>query len=89
MRCIQALDRWRDKDLLLASIGTDGSDGPTDAAGALVTPTSAERALKRGLDVDSYLQHNDAYHLFQALGDLILTGPTGTNVMDLHIALFR
>ncbi len=89
MRCIKALDRWKDKDLLLASIGTDGSDGPTDAAGALVTPTSAERALEKGLDVDSYLENNDAYHLFQTLGDLVLTGPTGTNVMDLHIALFR
>jgi len=89
LRCIKALDRWKGKDLLLASIGTDGSDGPTEAAGALVTPTSAGRALKKGLDVESYLERNDAYHFFQALGDLILTGPTGTNVMDLHISLFR
>jgi glycerate 2-kinase len=76
-----------DKPYLFASVGTDGTDGPTDAAGAVVTHETINRAQKMGLDARAYLNNNDAYHFFQALGDLVKTGPTGTNVMDLVIAL--
>lgn len=72
---------------LVASFGTDGIDGPTDAAGALVTDETLDRALRLGLDPGAALLDNDAYPFFEALGDLILTGPTGTNVMDLALAL--
>jgi glycerate 2-kinase len=75
--------------ILVAALGTDGVDGPTDAAGALVTGSSAARATAAGLDPVQALARNDAYPFFDQLGDLIRTGPTGTNVMDLHIALSR
>ena len=72
----------------LASAGTDGIDGPTDAAGALVDSTTLARAAAAGLpSVDSYLANNDAYAFFDRLGDLIRTGPTGTNVDDLQVLL--
>ncbi len=73
---------------LLASVGTDGVDGPTDAAGALVDPTTLDRAIRAGLPAPSeFLNSNDAYAFFAALGDLIKTGPTGTNVGDLQVFL--
>ncbi|MCX8072367.1 MAG: DUF4147 domain-containing protein [Candidatus Binatia bacterium] len=67
--------------------GTDGVDGPTEAAGAFVDGTTLERAHALGLNVEHYLEANDSYHFFAALGDLFITGPTGTNVMDLQIAV--
>jgi glycerate 2-kinase len=73
--------------MLIGSVGTDGVDGPTDAAGALVDPTTSTRARARGLDPDAYLSDNNAYAFFDAIGDLIHTGPTGTNVGDLQIIL--
>lgn len=71
------------------SAGTDGIDGPTDAAGAFVDGTTMERALQLGLEPQRYLEANDSYHFFAALGDLFVPGPTGTNVMDLQIALIH
>lgn len=71
------------KDVMLISIATDGEDGPTDAAGAVVTGESAQRAELLGLDIAAYKSKNDAYHFFESLGDLIKTNPTGTNVNDL------
>lgn len=73
--------------ILVASMGTDGIDGPTDAAGALATGTTMGRALEAGLDGEAALEDNDSYAFFQALGDLLITGPTGTNVMDLQVLL--
>jgi glycerate 2-kinase len=73
--------------IALASVGTDGIDGPTDAAGALVDSTTIPRARESGLSPDSFLHNNDAYAFFQAIGDLIHTGPTGTNVGDLQVIL--
>jgi hydroxypyruvate reductase len=74
--------------VVLASAGTDGVDGPTDAAGAIVDSSTLNRAAAMGLpDIDSYLQNNDAYTFFAKLGDLIRTGPTGTNVDDLQVLL--
>ena len=73
--------------LVFGSIGTDGIDGPTDAAGAVVDPTTAERAAALGLDPQTFLSNNDSYHFFSALDDLLRTGPTGTNVGDVQAAL--
>jgi glycerate 2-kinase len=72
---------------LIAALGTDGTDGPTDAAGAIATGETVGRAKAIGLEAQAYLANNDAYHFFQALGDLIITGPTGTNVNDLLFVL--
>ncbi|CAG0931417.1 glycerate 2-kinase [Thermoflexales bacterium] len=72
---------------LIAALGTDGTDGPTDAAGAMATGETVERARSIGLDAQAYLAGNDAYHFFQPLGDLIITGPTGTNVNDVLFVL--
>jgi hydroxypyruvate reductase len=71
------------RDAWLIALATDGDDGPTDAAGAVVTGESAERAESLGLDASAYLSRNDAYSFFDALGDLLKPGPTGTNVNDL------
>jgi len=71
------------------SAGTDGTDGPTDAAGAFADWRTVERALKIGLDPEAYLQANDSYHFFKKLGDLVITGPTNTNVMDIRILIAR
>jgi hydroxypyruvate reductase len=72
---------------VLGSIGTDGIDGPTDAAGALADSTTIDRARGAGLMPARYLSDNNAYAFFEALGDLIHTGPTGTNVGDLQVIL--
>jgi glycerate 2-kinase len=69
--------------LVIISLGTDGGDGPTDAAGAIATHETYSLGLSMGLDPSEYLQRNDSYHYFKQLGDLILTGPTFTNVNDL------
>jgi glycerate 2-kinase len=68
---------------VIFSGGTDGSDGPTDAAGALADGAT----LARNPDAAAYLRDNDSYHYFEALGDLVKTGPTLTNVMDVHLIL--
>jgi hydroxypyruvate reductase len=70
-----------------ASIGTDGIDGPTDAAGAAVDSTTSQRAAALGLDAGRYLDDNNTYAFFDRLGDLIRTGPTSTNVGDLQVML--
>jgi hydroxypyruvate reductase len=72
---------------VLASVGTDGIDGPTDAAGAIVDSTTLERARAARLEPRAFLERNDSYSFFEALGDLIRTGPTGTNVGDLQVIL--
>lgn len=77
------------RDTLLFSLGSDGTDGPTDAAGGWVDGTSLERLAARGIDVDAVLQDNDAYHALKAIDGLIVTGPTGTNVNDLSVLLIR
>lgn len=80
-----ALDGW--DDLLVACLATDGTDGPTDAAGAFADGMTVIRAADLSLDAESYLARNNAYHFFQQLGDLIVTGPTRTNVNDLILVL--
>jgi hydroxypyruvate reductase len=71
----------------LASVGTDGVDGPTDAAGAVVDSRTAARAQDLELDVDAFLRRNDSGAFFEALGDRVVTGPTGTNVGDVQVLL--
>ncbi len=73
--------------VVVLSAGTDGTDGPTDAAGAIVDSKTVERAIAQGLDPAAFLDKNDSYHLLQATHDLLFTGPTLTNVMDLQVAL--
>jgi glycerate 2-kinase len=72
---------------LIGAFGTDGNDGPTDAAGAVVDGTTAARAAAAGLDGRRALDENDAYGFFSKLSDLIVTGPTNTNVNDIYLAL--
>jgi len=73
------------KDVMLISLATDGEDGPTDAAGAIVTGESAHRAESLGMFAADYLSTNDAYSYFEVLNDLVRIGPSGTNVNDLVI----
>jgi glycerate 2-kinase len=70
---------------VVASLSTDGIDGPTDAAGAIVDGNTVERAKRLGLDLEEPLAENDSYGFFSRLGDLIITGPTGTNVNDISL----
>ena len=89
LAAVETMDRLG-ADAVLASVGTDGVDGPTDAAGALVDSATRLRARNLGLDAPAaYLAENDAYRYFDRLGDLVRTGPTGTNVGDLQVVLAR
>ncbi len=72
-------------EIIAASIGTDGVDGETDAAGAFADSTTITRGKAKGLDAAAYLADNNSYEYFSNLGDLIKTGPTGTNVMDIQV----
>ena len=71
------------------SAGTDGTDGPTDAAGAIVTGQMFSIAVNQGLDPQDYLTRNDSYAFFKAIKGLVITGPTGTNVMDVQLILLE
>ena len=84
LRCAIGLE---DKQAVVLSAGTDGIDGNSPAAGAIADPTTFGRARNLGLDPADYLARSDSYNFFKRLDDLILTGPTGTNVRDLRIRL--
>ena len=73
--------------MAVLSGGTDGDDGPTKAAGAVVDPLTVERGRKLGLEASRFLNNNDSYHFFEKTEDLLVTGPTGTNVMDVRLVL--
>jgi glycerate 2-kinase len=75
------------EDAVILSLNTDGTDGPTDAAGAFCDGKTIHRAKKLNLDPKKHLENNDSYHFFDRLGGLIKTGPTNTNVMDIHLIL--
>lgn len=77
------------KGISLLSCGTDGNDGPTDAAGAFCDGNTSILLKNKKIDANKYLSNNDSYHLFRELGDLIITGPTKTNVMDVQIVLIN
>jgi glycerate 2-kinase len=82
-----AIELARLPDVLVLSGGTDGSDGPTDAAGALADGTTVARGEAEGVEAKDYLANNDSYTFFDRIGDLIRTGPTNTNVMDIRLVL--
>jgi hydroxypyruvate reductase len=84
---VAALDLQDVENVALLSAGSDGTDGPTDAAGAFVDGSTVARARALGLDPQEFLRRHDSYPLLHALGDLHRTGPTGTNVMDIVIGL--
>ncbi len=71
------------------SVGSDGTDGPTDAAGGYVDGNTASKLAKNDIDIDGVLKNNDAYHALEKVGGLIITGPTGTNVNDLTVLLIK
>lgn len=73
--------------VVVLSGGTDGTDGPTDATGAIADVRTLFRAMLRGMDAREFLANNDAYHFFQPLNDLIITGPTNTNVNDVMVMI--
>ncbi len=77
------------RPVVMLSGGTDGNDGPTDAAGAMIDPLTVKRGSDAGLSAFDYLINNDAYHFFEKTKDLIITGPTNTNVMDVRLILLR
>lgn len=78
-----------ERGLTFLSAGTDGGDGPTDAAGAIVDGLTAAKGRAAGIDPYKYLQNNDSYNYFSKTDELLMIGPTGTNVMDLQITLLR
>jgi len=80
-----ALKLTKFEGTVVASLSTDGIDGPTDAAGAVIDGKTIARATKMGIEAKEFLATNDSYHFFSRLGDLILTGPTGTNVNDVTV----
>jgi hydroxypyruvate reductase len=75
------------ENIVVLAGGTDGNDGPTDAAGAMADGRTLARARAKDLDPLDYLRRNDSYHFFQSLEDLVITGPTRTNVMDVYMFL--
>jgi glycerate 2-kinase len=82
-----ALELDGTRGILVVALGTDGTDGPTTAAGAIADAATVERGRAAGLDAADHLHRNDAYPFLQASGDLLVTGPTGTNVNDIILAL--
>lgn len=81
LSCVRDLDGLQ--DIAIVTLATDGGDGPSDAAGAVVTGETLQRGLLLGLSPENHLRRNDSYHYFEPLGDLIKSGPTQTNVNDL------
>ena len=77
------------KDTVIFSIGSDGTDGPTDAAGGMVDGDTMRRLAEKGIRLDDVLNNNDAYNALKAIDSLIITGPTGTNVNDISVVLCR
>jgi hydroxypyruvate reductase/glycerate 2-kinase len=75
--------------ITLLSAGTDGTDGPTDAAGAIVDGETVKKARAIGLNPEEYLNNNDSYNFFKKIDELLVTGPTGTNVMDIQIMVIE
>jgi glycerate 2-kinase len=76
-----------EENITILSAGTDGSDGPTDAAGAVVDGKTVHKAAKKGIQAQVYFDNNDSYHFFSQAGGHIITGPTMTNVMDIMLAM--
>ena len=77
------------ENVCIFSVGSDGTDGPTDAAGGYVDGTTAQRLREQGINIYDVLQNNDAYHALQKSNGLIITGPTGTNMNDVAVLLIE
>lgn len=77
------------KDVVLFSVGSDGTDGPTEAAGGIVDGSTAQKLEKLGIDCEKVLRNNDSYHALKAVNGLIITGATGTNVNDVTVLLCK
>lgn len=77
------------EDVLVFSVGSDGTDGPTDAAGGIVDGASATRMRTHGFKPEAFLANNDAYHALELADGLVITGPTGTNVNDVMVLLCK
>ena len=84
---LAGIDRLHGSNLVFASFATDGIDGNSKSAGAIADCFTKEKAIDRHLNSDTFLKNNDSYDFFQKLDDLLITGPTGTNVMDIQIIL--
>ncbi|HDD56961.1 MAG TPA: hypothetical protein ENF43_00380, partial [Thermoplasmatales archaeon] len=84
---LSTIEMLKDLPLVFASFATDGVDGNSDAAGAIADSYTLERSRGKGMGYEEYLENNDSYHFFKNLNDLLITGPTGTNVMDVQILL--
>jgi glycerate-2-kinase len=82
-----ALEIDGDDGMAVLAAGTDGTDGPTDAAGAIVDGSSAGRGTRAGVDARKALDDNDSYRFLRASGDLLISGPTNTNLLDLYVAI--
>lgn len=93
LTALYELSKWKDKNakgnITILSGGTDGTDGPTDATGAVVDQDTLARAVAKDLDIASYLHENNAYPFLELTGSLVITGPTQTNVMDIMIAIVQ
>ena len=77
------------EDIVIFSFGSDGTDGPTDAAGGIVDGHTLAQLKERGIDLHKVLNDNDSYHALKAIDRLIVTGPTGTNVNDIAVILHK
>ena len=77
------------KDVCVFSVGSDGTDGPTDAAGGYADGETRQKLMQQGVRIEAVLEENDSYHALEACGGLIVTGATGTNVNDLSVALIK
>lgn len=75
------------EDVVIVSVGTDGTDGPTDAAGGIVDGMTVRRLAEKGINIEDVIDNNDSYHALQSIDGLVITGPTGTNVNDLTFVL--
>jgi hydroxypyruvate reductase len=75
--------------VVILSGGTDGNDGPTQAAGAIVDPLTVHKGKNKGMAAEAYLEDNDSYHFFQKIDEMLVTGPTNTNVMDVRLIIVR
>ena len=84
---LSAVEILRETELLFASLATDGIDGNSDAAGAIADGYTMERGFLKRMNYKDYLDNNDSYHFFKNLNDLLITGPTGTNVMDVQLVV--
>ncbi|MFQ5975558.1 MAG: glycerate kinase [Candidatus Hydrothermarchaeales archaeon] len=80
-----AMSKLNGEGVVIASMGTDGIDGKTDAAGAIADGRSLKKAIELGLSPQDYLDNNDSYNFFKRMGELVMTGPTGTNVNDVIV----